>query len=377
MKRILICFVVLGLCLGLGSCGKAKNETIQIAVYEPLTGNSSSGGLETLAGVEMANRERPTVLGKTVEIIKADTKSDADAAKQVAQDLVQKHVTAAIGSCASYLSLAGSQTFFEGKVPVVSPGSTAPAVTANNPYYFRICFTDPGQGKVMAEYASNDLQAKTAAVVKNLDSAYSVSVCQAFKQGFVEKNGPMSVVIENNYVTDTADFTDVIAEIMDKQPDVVFAGGEYKECVDFIQSLRQKGYDKPILGGDTWDIHGFLEGVKDTSNIYLTAHYNSSNDESPKSQEFVKKCQNQGVEPASLTALGYDAYMLILDSIEKAGNADADPLRIALSQTQGFEGVAGNVTLDSNGDPVKPVVVDRITDGKLEYITMVTVANQD
>mgnify|MGYP001667850020 CR=1 FL=1 len=378
MKKFVLILLALSLMLSTAACGKKDDkeagagDAIKIGIFEPLTGNSSSGGLETVAGVELAHEQKGSVLGRPIELVRGDTQSDPLVAGHVADDLIGKNkITAAIGTCASYLAVAGGPKFMAGKVPIVAPGATSPAVTKNNPYYFRVCFTDPDQGKVMAKYAAENLNAKTAVVVKNMGSDYSISLCQAFKQSFNEINGPTSVVYEDSYISGDEDFSSQVQHILDKDPDVVFAAGEYKECAGLVKAARDKGYQKPFLGGDTWDIGGFISGIGSSSQIYFTAHYNADNVKDPAAKAFVDLCKSKNVTPSSLTALGYDAYMLILDAIEKTGKADPEAIRDTLAQTKGFQGVAGEISLNENGDPIKPVVIDSIENGQVKFVTTI------
>lgn len=69
--------------------------------------------------------------------------------------------------------------------------------------------------------------------------------------------------------------------------------------------------------------------------------------------------------------MGYDAYMVILDVIEKVGSADPQAIRDGLAQVEGFVGATGIISLDENGDAVKSAVINRVEDGKFVYLTTV------
>lgn len=359
------------------SCGgSAKNkeaDAIKIGVFEPLTGDSASGGLEELAGIELAHQEKSMVLGRPVELVKADSQSNALTAGQVAEKLVkQDKVTAALGSFGSYLAVAGGPKFLAGKVPIIAPGASSPAVTLDNPYYFRVCSIDPDQGEAMADFAANDLHAKTAMIFKNMGSNYSISQCNAFAENFKKFNGPESIMGEHTYITGEMEFSKEAELILKHDPDVIFAGGEYKECLALILTAREKGYNKPILGGDTWDTADFIAGLGNSADIYLTAYYHPDNTDAPGSQAFVEKCKKQNIPLVSCTALGYDAYMVLLNAIERAGSTDSEAIRKAIAETKDFPGVSGLITLNETGDPIKPVVIDTIKDGKVDFVTSIT-----
>ena len=194
-KLLLISFtILLMLSLLLSGCGSKPAETgnesdngeqqasgesiIRIGVYEPMTGASAAGGQMTVEGIELAKEMYPEVLGKKVELFIVDNKTDkTESANAVARLIEKDNVSVIIGSYGSSNSMAGGQVAKEKKVPVVGCSPTNPLVTLDNDYYFRVCFIDPFQGKVMAKYAFNTLNAKKAAIIMDMSNDYSVG-CQ-------------------------------------------------------------------------------------------------------------------------------------------------------------------------------------------------------
>lgn len=375
--RMFLLLIALSIVLvGLGACTKAhkdENATpIRIAIYEPLTGDSGSGGQESLTGIEMAHNKKPEVLGRKVELVRADLASDALIAGKQAKDLVEQKVNLVIGSCSSSLTLAGAPTFAAAKIPVITTGSTSPLVTQGSTYHFRLCFTDHIQGNAMAAYVSNQLGINRAAIIKDMSSEYSVSLCQAFQQSFQSLHGAGSVILQESYIGGSdPDFKEIMKKVKDKNPEVVFAGGEYKDCIRLVQVLRENGYDGPILGGDTWDIAAFLDGVGSTENLYFTAHYHPASADSEPGRTFLQICDETGKEPSSLTALGYDAYMLAINAIERAASAEPEDIRTALVSTKDFVGATGSITFDDKGDAIKPVVINTLHHGEVQFVTLI------
>ena len=149
----------------------ASADVIKIGVFEPLTGANGAGGTEELEGIRLANKLYPEVLGKKVELVVVDNKSDKVEAANAATVLTQKDkVNAVLGSWGSSLSMAGGPIFADAKIPAVAISATNPNVTIGNEYYFRVCFLDPFQGTAGAAYAFDTLKAKKVAIVREVSN---------------------------------------------------------------------------------------------------------------------------------------------------------------------------------------------------------------
>ena len=249
--------------------GDAKPDVIKIGVYEPLTGTNAAGGQMTVEGVRLANQLYPEVLGKKVELFVVDNKSEKQEAANAVQRLVSHDkVNVIIGSYGSSLSMAGGPVAQTAKVPVIGCSPTNPAVTLDNEYYFRVCFIDPFQGTVMANFATNTLNAKTAAIVQDVQQDYSVGLANYFEKAFKKNNGEKSIVANVKYNTGDKDFSAQLTEVKSKNPDVIFAPGNFLECGILVAKARELGINVPMLGGDTWEAEEFLNQVKDYKDIY-------------------------------------------------------------------------------------------------------------
>ena len=167
------------------SAATANADVIKIGVFEPLTGANGAGGNDELEGIKLANKLYPTILGKKVELVVVDNKSDKVEAANAAMVLAQKEkVNAVLGSWGSSLSMAGGPIFAEAKIPAVAVSATNPNVTKGNEHYFRVCFLDPFQGTVGATYAFNTLKAKKVAIIREVSNDYSVGLAKFFVDHF-------------------------------------------------------------------------------------------------------------------------------------------------------------------------------------------------
>ena len=374
MKRIGLTLLVLVLACS-SWMGLASAQTIKIGVFEPMTGPSAAGGEMTVEGIELANEVKPQVLGRDVEIIVVDNKSDkVEAANAVSRLIERDKVVAIIGSYGSSLSMAAGDIVNKAQIPAVGCSPTNPLVTLNNDYYFRVCFIDPFQGTVMANYAVNELGAKTAAVIQDVTQDYSVGLSKYFIDAFRRLTGdPNSIVEISAYNTGDQDFTAQLTNVKNKNPDVIFAPGNYGESALLIRQARDLGIDVPFLGGDTWEAPEFLSiGGEAVEGAVFSTHFTAEAPVTPESDRFLSLYREKfGKEANAFAALGYDAYMVILDLIEKVGSADPQAIPDGLAQVEGFVGATGIISLDENGDAVKSAVINRVEDGKFVYLTTV------
>ena len=383
MKRVNRRFTVLMVMLMIASlmvvgCGKSttdktaadKSNVIKVGVYEPLTGTNAAGGQMTLEGIQLANKLYPEVLGKKVELVTVDNKSEKQEASNAVERLVSKDkVNVIIGSYGSSLSMAGGPVAQAAKIPVIGCSPTNPAVTLGNDFYFRVCFIDPFQGTVMSNYAVNTLKAKKAAIIRDVQQDYSVGLSTYFIKAFKAANGDNSIVADVSYNTGDKDFSAQLTQVKATNPDIIFAPGNFLECGILVAKARELGIKIPILGGDTWEAPEFLNQVKDYKDIYFSTHFTA---EQPVTEisttfltEFKKAYPNKEVN--AFGALGFDAYILALDAITRAGSTDGVAIQKALATTKGFKGATGIITLDENRDATKTAIIKKVIDGKFVY----------
>lgn len=372
---LLSAVLVLSTLSGCGGNDATSSDVIKIGVFEPLTGANAAGGEMTVEGIELANEKVGEVLGKKVELVILDNKSEKVDAANAASRLIDKDkVVAIIGSYGSSLSMAAGDIVKTGKVPAVGCSPTNPLVTLDNDYYFRVCFIDPFQGTVMANYAFNDLRAKKAAIIQDVQQDYSIGLSKYFVDAFVKLTGDAdSIVGTISYNTGDQDFSAQLTNINALNPDVIFAPGNDGESALLIKQARDLGITIPILGGDTWESPVFLDvGGSAVEGVVYSTHFTSESPVTVASEEFLKEYKDKhNKEANAFAALGYDAYMVIIDAIEKAGSADPVAIRDKIAATTDFVGATGVITLDENGDAVKSAIINQVKDGQFEYLTTV------
>jgi len=364
---------------GSGNAKTAQENLIKIGVFEPMTGANAAGGAMELEGIRLANELNPTVTigGKEykVELVVADNKSDKVEAANAAQRLVDKDkVNIVLGSWGSSLSMAAGPIVSDAKVPAIGLSCTNPLVTKGNDYYFRVCFIDPFQGTVMANYAFGQTKAKKAVIIREVSNDYSVGLAKFFADSFKSLTGDEKAILsELNYNTGDQDFSAQLTEVKSLNPDVIFAPGNYTESALIVKQARELGITTPFLGGDTWETPEFIDvGKASVEGTVFSTFFATEVPITETSKVFLAEYRKKyNKEPAAVTALGFDGYLVALDALKRAGSTDGVKLRDAIAVTKGFPGAAGIITLDANGDATKSAVIKTVKDGKFTYLTTV------
>ncbi|MFE4142801.1 ABC transporter substrate-binding protein [Peribacillus sp. YIM B13472] len=361
------------------SGGSSKSgDTIKIGANLELSGGTASFGQSAADGLKLAIDEinKEGIDGKKLEIVKVDNKSDAAEATSGSIKLVsQDKVVAVVGSATSTNTLAQVQVAQDNKVPLLTPTATNPDITNKagklNDYVFRTCFIDPFQGTVAANFASDEIGAKTAAIYVDSASDYSKGLAAAFKEAFTAKGG--KIVAEEAYVTKDTDFRSTLTRIKSAKPEFVFLPGYYEEVGLILKQAREDGIDLPFMGGDGWDSPKVVEiaGADALKNTYITNHY-SPEDEDAKIQDFVAAFEKEyDKTPDAFAALGYDTGYYLADAIKRSGDASPEKIRQALEDVKDLQLVSGTLNLDENHDPIKSATILEYVDGKQKFKTKI------
>ena len=369
--------------VALGACQKSssssKPTTVKLGVFEPMTGANAAGGAMEVEGIKLANELFPNVkVGDKeykIELVLADNKSDKVEAANAAQRLVdQDKVNVVLGSWGSSLSMAAGPIIKDKQVPAIALSATNPLVTKGNDYYFRVCFIDPFQGTVMANYAFKELKARKAVIIREVSNDYSVGLARFFTDSFKKLTGDQGAILsELNYNTNDQDFTAQLTTVKSMKPDVIFAPGNYTESALVIKQARELGITAPFLGGDTWETPEFIDvGKQAVEGAVFSTFFATEVPITETSKTFLDAYRKQyGKEPAAVTALGFDGYLVARAAIEKAASLEGPKIRDALVATKDFAGAAGLITFDANRDATKSAVIKVVKGGKFTYLTTV------
>ena len=381
MKKVL----AIALALMLVLCSAAMAETVKIGVFEPASGDSGAGGKQEMLGMQYANKETPTVeIGGTtydVELVYADNGSSTDKAPSAAQQLVSEGVSVVLGSYGSGVSIAGSQYFADANIPAIGVTCTNPQVTAGNDHYFRICFLDPFQGTVLANYAAKELGATTAYCLGELGNDYDQGLLTYFKQAFEALGG---TVVDEYFPTGTSDFTSYLTNAAMYSAEVFFSPVSIAYATQIVQQAASQGAAFPILGGDTLDSNVVANAAKGTNvALTVTTFYQEGANEAfdtgfkawlaSDSEAMTNNGGNDMI--AAVTVMGYDAYYTALEALKAAGSTDSKAVMAALPGVT-LTGVSGAIAFDEVGDAIRhSAFVKKVNNetGDWEFVTEQTV----
>ncbi len=360
MKKILA--IILAMMLLIPSFALA-DDIVKIGVFEPASGDSGAGGKQEILGMQYANKVQPTVkIGETeytVQLVYADNASSTDKAPSAASELVNQGVSVVLGSYGSGVSIAGSPLFEQAGIPAIGVTCTNPQVTAGNTHYFRICFLDPFQGEVLANYAYKELGVSNAYCLGELGNDYDQGLIKFFTKAFEALGG---TVMSESFPNGTADFTPYISTAQALNAGVVFAPCSIAYDTLIINQAAGQNAEFALLGSDTWDSNMILEAATGTNlKIFVSTFYQEGGN--PEFDNGFKAWLNSDAEAmtnnggndiiSAVSAMGYDAYFVALKALEAAGSTDSKAVNTALWNVT-HDGVSGAIAFDAvNGDAVR------------------------
>lgn len=385
-KALVVLFAAVSAVCVMGCSKKATENIVKIGVYEPASGDNGAGGKQETLGVQYANSITPTVnIGGTdykVQLEVVDNESSNDKAVTAASELVSKGCSVVLGSYGSGVSIAASDTFANAGIPAIGISCTNPQVTQGNKHYFRICFLDPFQGTVLANFAKDNFGAKKAYCLAKLGDDYSVGLCNYFIEAFKKLGGE---VVFETFPDGTSDFAAYVANAKNEKADVFFSPVSIEAAALIIEQANTQGLTLPILAGDTWDSNVVLGAAKGKNiNVYVTTFFvEGSTDQ--QVVDFVTGFRNYlntnatamtnnggNDEIAAVSAMGFDAYYTALEALKAAGSTKGTDVMAALPNVK-YNGISGAIEFNETGDAKRDVAyvkqVDNAT-GKWKFIAV-------
>jgi len=381
MKKLFALLAALVVVLSsLTACTSSSSKTIKIGVNLELSGDYLIYGTPEKWGIQLAVNEinkAGGILGKQIELVIYDNKSNATEAYNNALKLAtEDEVVAILGAATSGLTVAQQPVASQYKVAIVTPSGSNSLVTVAEDgtvfdWMFRTCFIDPFQGVVLANFASTEIAATKAAVLGATGSDYAVALNGIFTT--VPPSAVGTVVASESYTDDQTDFSAVLTTLMATDAQVLYVPAYADTAGLIIKQARELGWNVPIIGPDGFDSASLLTtaGAANLNDVFFSTHYTAL-DENPAVAEFITNYKAlAGEEPMALSALGYDAMYLVAQAIEAAGSADTAKVRDAILATSDFTGITGSITFDEKHNPVKSAVVIELIDGVYAKATRV------
>lgn len=373
MKKALLAGLA-SLSLFAAACGAetsaSDGDTIKIGSMFETTGDVSAYGQAEANGVNLAIKEineAGGVLGKQLQLIEYDTKSDNAEATSVATRLAtEDQVVAIVGPATSGAVQAATQPLTRAKVPLITPSGTADNLTVTEtgetqPYIFRTSFQDSFQGVALANFAMNNLEADKAVIIGDSSSDYAVGLTKAFKDTYEGE-----IVAEEYFTQDDTDFSAILTRIQKGDYDFIYLPAYYEQAGLILKQAREMGIEQPVLGGDGFSNQALLDlaGKDNVDDVYYSAHFSLENEDEQVQMFIENYVAEYDTQPDAFSSLAYDAAYLVAQAIENAGEATPEAITAALESITDFDGVTGTFSIDENHNPVKSTLIIELQDGE-------------
>jgi branched-chain amino acid transport system substrate-binding protein len=360
-----------------------KTKTIKIGINAPMTGDIPKVGegtkfaaqmwledIKAAGGLEVGGKKYP------VELVIEDNESKAESAVKVNTKMItEDEVLVIVGPQSSKQAIPAGEVANNYKTPMISPWSTNPDTTKDRPFVFRGCFLDPFQGPVLANFIKEEFGFTKAAVLYDVASDYPKGLAEFFKEAWEKLNGAGSVVAFESFTTKDADFSSQLTKIIKSGAEVLFTPQYYNEVALIVQQAHELGWNKPIVGSDSW---GSAETVelcgKDCYGLFFSTHYAAAGAKGATKAFIDRYNKKYGYVPDDVGALTWDALGIVQMAIQSmskiTGNIEKDrkSVRDAMAKVKEFNGITGKMTFTEDGDPIKCAVIVRISDkGEYEF----------
>ncbi|MGX9417513.1 ABC transporter substrate-binding protein [Vibrio sp. WJH972] len=348
----------------------SASDEIKIGAIFAKTGQAAEDNQVLFESVRFATDEINSlggVLGKKIRLIEYDNHSTPIQSLLAAKQAVRDGVLAVIGASWSDHSMVIAPYLQSKKVPMITPDSTNPKITKIGDYIFRTCVSEPYLGRVLANFAYEHFAGHRAIILQNVHSDYSVGLSDVFERHYESLGGVISLVLK--YKSDQTKFVPLLKQVKTLAPDVLFISG-HEESGYIVKQAREMGINAKFIGGDTWSHDAFYSlGGNTLDEGYYASHWDK-NLNTLESLAFVERYR-QAHQLSNFVAEGYDAAMMLFAAITRANSLDRKAIRDQIAATENFMGISGNITLDKNGDAIKPMLMMKINNGKADILTTV------
>jgi branched-chain amino acid transport system substrate-binding protein len=351
--------------------------TVKIGSASPLTGSQAHIGIDIRNGVQLAiedaNAANVEVGGKKVkfELVAEDDEANPTKATTVAQKLVDARVAAIVGHFNSGASIPASKIYSDAGIPQISPSSTNPKYTLQGfKTAFRVVAHDDQQGPTLGRFALEKLKVKTVAVIDD-STAYGQGIADAFERS-VKEAGVKVVAREHTTDKDT-DFKAILTRIKGRRPDLVMFGGIDPQAGPMVKQMSELGIKAKFIGGDGIQTPNFIKLAGHASEGVMASIPGLPKDQMPGGKEFLAKYKSKFNTEVELYApMGYDAVMVFIDAMKRAGSTDPAKFLPEVGKTK-YQGVIGPIAFDDKGDLVNgPITIYVVKGGKWEALETVT-----
>ena len=372
MKRFVAALAAL-LALGFAAVTPAQQPPIKIAGLVELSGTGATSGTNFDNGAKLAVKEINAaggILGRKVEYSSADTQSNPQIAKALAQKAVDDGVYVVMGPVFSGSIIVSMAETRKAEIPNFTGGEAASITQQGNPYVFRTSFTQTTAMPKVARYIANDLKAKSVAVIWVNNDFGKGGRDTIVKE--LEKAG-VKVVADISTDPGQVDFSGAVLKAKQSNADALFAYSNEEESARLLRELRKQGYDKPVVGETTLTSQKVVGLAGEAANGAV-AHVGLTADApQPQIKAFDQKYQAEYKSKGDHNALkGYSAMYMVKVLTEKLGKVDSKAFANAMNgarfTVKDNPGVLLDVTFDADGDLDRESFMTKVVNGKQEVI---------
>lgn len=340
---------------------KSSDVTIQIGIYEPMSGADSDAAKAEIKGIELAHEVYPNIGGKIVELVYSDNSSDIDAAETAINNLISKKPDIILGSYGSVYSMIAGKPVNDAKIPAIAITNDNPLVTKNYPYYFRVCYVDSNQGDLLAKYVLEQKQETTAGVLIPNNDDVAMAMATTFVDRIeAETENEDAITAYETYKPGQKDFTKPLKAIQESGVKSVLLPGDSADSANIINQAADLGMDVMFLGSTDWSSKEFrseLNSSVSKEHLAFVNFFTADDTINQESEKFLKAYHEKygkDKEPEDSVALGHDAYLIAINAINDAGNdLSGKDIRKVLASAKEFQGASGNITFNTEGDPLR------------------------
>lgn len=354
------------------------SDVVNIGGLWELTGATAAYGVVQDNAIQLAVEQRNEaggIDGKEVNYHSYDNQGTPEEAATGMTYLIEQGNSVVLGPATAALTFATQPVAESAEVPFVSATTTVDDATINSKtgevweYFYRTSFEISFQGAAIAEFA-NQNGYSTAAVLKDNSTDYGQNLTDIFVNNF---DG--DVIIDESYISGDTDFSSVLTNVKSQKPDVIFIAGYYQEAGPIIKQAREMGIDIAIVGPNGLGNQNIVElaGAKNMTNVYYVAHFVYTEDADQDVQDFYNAyVEKFGTEPDMFSAVAYDAANMVMDAIDAADSTDPKSVKEAIGETQGFEGIAYDISFDEEHNVSAPAYIQEVMNGEpTENVTVI------
>ncbi len=354
--------------------------SVKIGSASPLTGPQAHIGIDIRNGVQLAiedaNAANIEIGGRKAkfEMVAEDDEANPTKATTVAQKLVDARVAAVVGHFNSGASIPASKIYSDAGIPQISPSSTNPKYTQQGfKTTFRVVAHDDQQGPTLARFAAATLKITSVAIIDD-STAYGQGLADAFEN--TVKTMGIEVLAREHTTDKDTDFKAILTKIKGKKPDLIMFGGIDPQAAPMMRQLKELGIKAKFIGGDGMQTPNFIKLAGNAADGAMASIPGLPKDQMPGGRSFLEKYKAKFNQEVELFApMGYDAVMVIIEAMKRAGSADPEKFLPEVGKTN-YQGVIGPIAFDDKGDLQNgPITIYVVKGGK--WVPLETVKPSD